>query len=163
MRAPAGTSFSVHRIALAVLIGLGIPHALADSEEPNNRILIQLTLNGVPVLGSQELSAQLQGKSHSEREALLIRPLTVLAPGSEYEMSVFVTRAGDLAKSNYTASSQVIYETFGCLTIRGTSTLLAIGSLECSGPEMPSLWVVFLSARGVPLSHNEYLFRVSTR
>ncbi len=163
MHAPAGTNFSVHRIALAVLIGLGIPHALADSEEPSNRILIQLKLNGVPVLGSQELAAQLQSKSHSEREALLNRPLTVLAPGSEYEMSVFVARAGDLAKSNYTASIQVKYETFGCLTIRGTSTLLAEASLECSGPEMPSLWVVFLSASGVPLSHNEYLFRVSAR
>lgn len=105
----------------------------------------------------------LAGRSRSEQEALLDRPLPRLITGRTYALSVTVTEAGARGPRDYTGSVRVAYESFGCLTLLGTRTLLVQASGRCSGPKFPSLWVLFMSDDGKPLAYNEYLFRASSK
>lgn len=133
--------------------------AVGPRTESDDRYRIQLSIQGVAIEGSQERALRLVGKGHAEQQQILNEPLPLIRPGAEFQLVVRVTDPSGVVK-DYSRSSRIKYEGFGCLTISASgmaSVRPAAGSL-CVAPVHPMLWIVLTDSNNSPIAHNEYLF-----
>jgi hypothetical protein len=143
-------------IALFLTVLCGTAEA---QDAPDDRYKIQLTIGGSRIQGSQERTDLLLGKSSAEQEAILNAPLPVLVNGSRAQLSILVTDPNGVT-TDFSRSSRLQYEHFGCLTVTTSGLLTVSPSGRCAGPKWPGLWIVFADASGKPLAYNEFLFQV---
>ncbi|MCU0950228.1 MAG: hypothetical protein MUC68_04010 [Burkholderiaceae bacterium] len=127
---------------------------------PDDRFRISLTVNGTPVQGSQEISLASMGKTTSERRALQDAATLIVQRNASFQAAVTVT-SPDGTATNFTGSSRLIYEHFGCLTVTTTGFVTIAPSGGCKGPNFPTLWIAFTDQGGQPITYNEYQLRVS--
>lgn len=126
---------------------------------PDESIKILLTVNGVAVQGSQEVVAAGLGKSIAEKRA--IQDAAVLAVQRNATFQLAVTVVGPGGSSSYTGSNRLMYEHFGCLTVTSGGYVTVTPSGNCSGADVPALWIALADELGRPIAYNEYQLRVT--
>ena len=147
-------------IVAIILAGLLVgTNASRSRKSPNDLYRIKLTVQGALVEGSQERAARLVGKTSAEPETILREPLPQLGRGSTFQLSIAITNPSGVT-SDYTGSSLLRYEHFGCLSVTPSGVLTVIAARRCSGADKPALWIALFTEGGEPISYNEYLFSV---
>jgi hypothetical protein len=145
---------------LALLMFAVTATAVVQSQAgPDDRFRVSLTINGTKAQGSQELVAASAGKTAAERRALQDAAVLSVQPNVSFQLVVTVT-GPDGTTTDFTRSSRVLYEHFGCLTISTAGFVTVTPSGPCKGPNVPTLWIAFTDETGQPITYNEYQFRV---
>jgi hypothetical protein len=130
------------------------------SSAPDNRYRIALTVDGVPVRGSQELERLMMGKSKAEQEALQGEPMSTVQVGQTSQLIVTITDPNGVA-TPYTKGKRISYETFGCLSVSSNSVMTVTPNPpDCTLPEYRPLFVVFRDQAGKPITYSEFVFKV---
>ncbi len=133
---------------------------IAQQPGRDDRYLISLSISGVPVEGLNEQAKRAMGKTSAQQNAILNEALPTLIRGQTFQLSVQITDpAGTIA--DYTASTRLKYESFGCLGVSATGFVNVNPSVGCKGPALPLLWIIFTDIDGKPIEYNQYLFKVN--
>ena len=125
------------------------------------RYQIRLSIDGVAVLGVQELETQAQ--TEAKPGAVYDRnPPKQVIQGRSFQAVVKITDPSGMVV-DYTGSPRVQYETFGCATASnlGVITMTPMTGTPCAGsPEYPLVMILLLDASGSAIAANSYLFHV---
>lgn len=141
---------------MALLSCLGVACAVAQVL-PDRRYEIRTTVNGMVWNGSQELGSLLVGKSQAERDAISASSIVKLVRGSTFPLAVRVTGPDGVGR-DYTGSSNVVYESLGCLTITATGLVtVKPSSSTCPSQTFTVLSIYVKNAADAFVDVNEYL------
>lgn len=134
--------------------------ASAQQPDRDDRYLISLSILGVPVEGLNEQAKRAMGKTAAQQNAILNEALPTLIRGQTFQLFVQITDPSGMI-SDYTASTRLKYESFGCLGVSATGLVNVTPSSGCKGPALPLLWIIFTDTDGNSIEYNQYLFKVN--
>jgi hypothetical protein len=126
----------------------------------NTNSSLVLTINGSIVKGSTELAPQMRGKTQAEIDIISESAIFPIKINDSFQLKVeIVGKTG--VRTDITGSNRLRYQHFGCLTISTQGFTSVSPAASCSGPEYPTLHIIYSDADGRPSHMNEYLFRVT--
>lgn len=131
----------------------------AQTASLNTNSSLTLTINGSLVKGSTELSPQMRGKTRAETDAISEAAIFPLKSNESFQLKVEVVDQPG-RRTDITGSNRLRYQHFGCLTISAQGFASVVPTASCSGPEYPTLHIIYSDLDGKPTHMNEYLFKV---
>lgn len=134
--------------------------SVAQTASLNTNSSLALTINGNLIKGSTELSPKMRGKTQAETDAISESAIFPLKNNESFQLKVeIVDQFGK--RTDITGSNRLRYLHFGCLTISAQGFTSVVPTASCSGPDYPTLHIIYSNVEGKPSHMNEYLFKVT--